>query len=247
MRYPLGALACGALLALPGVAPAMSLDFIDTRMTYVATPGLSSISRSGATDPGGTPAPANDGEQHPQARRGYSIEGGVFAGTRLCREQDAGLMAGLSLFDTVRGGTVSAAYNGVAKEDLDAFGVKMHLGAYLRLRQFRFECLPFAAIGPSRGAAYATVPLAEQDSPESELLGTQVEVHSDISTFYDYGLQLGACYAPVEAGSFLVGAALGYEAFTSTVTFPQNATTGGATDRLSGHGLDLVISAGGSF
>jgi len=246
MRWPLGVLAVGALCVAPGRTWAVSLDFIDTRLSYVDTPGLSTISRSGAAAPDGTPEPSGNGEQHPESRRGFSVEAGVFAGQRLCRDHDAGLMAGISLFDTIRGGTTSPAATGVYKEDLDAFGVKLHIGPYLRLRQFRLELLPFAAIGPGRGSLYGNIPVAE-GSPESELFGTQTEIHSDIATFYDYGAQLGAYYAPAESGSFLIGAALGYEAFTSTVTFPQNSLTGGSTDRLAGHGLDLVISAGGTF
>jgi len=246
MRWPLGVLACG-LCVLPVATWAESLDFIDTRLSYVDTPGLSTISRSGAQTGTGSEDPAADGQQHPAARRGFSVEAGVFAGERLCHAQDAGLMAGISLFDTIRGGTTAASVNGVSKEDLDAFGITLHLGPYLRLRQFRFELLPFAAIGPGRGSIYGNIPLAEQGSPESELFGTQTEVHSDIATFYDYGAQLGAYYAPAASGSFLIGAALGFEAFAATVTFPQNAITGGSTDRLAGHGLDLVISAGGTF
>jgi len=242
-----------AAWALADTCAALDVEVIDARLTYVDTPGLTSVERSGSVTPTGAASPASDGERAPHERRGYSIEAGAFVGSALWPDDHAGLMLGVSLLDAVSGGTYSGGTAGpggtaVTKEDLDAFAVKVHVGPYITYHALRLELLPFLAVGPSRGTFYANNPPATGAAAAlSELFGSTTEVHSDIGTYLAYGAQLGLYFEPHVSGSFLIGGGAGYEGFRSRVHFSTNASTGGATDVLSGHGVDVFLSVGGRF
>ncbi len=228
-------------------------DPLDVRLIYDDAPGIARIQRDHSSTTAGTAYPAGDGTIHPHARRGYAIGAGVAIGLPidaddgldglLCAELSDGIARG----DLPAGGAPGGT--NAAREDLDAFALRLRAGASWRIGEFRIEAAPFAAIGVAR-ATFEGTQAPSGSGGESGLLalfGVSGQVRSGPGLYYAYGAEAGAYYAPLAEGGLTVGAHIGYESFHARVTTEPNDFTGGATDRISGAGLLLGASLGTRF
>jgi hypothetical protein len=252
MRAP-HALLFAATAALSASAARAEDDPLDVRLIYDDTPGIARIQRDHSSSTAGTAYPAGDGTIHPHAQRGYAIGAGVAIGLPIDADDGLDGLIGADLSDGIARGDLPAggAPGGAtaAREDLDAFALRLRGGASWRIGDFRFEAAPFAAIGVARATFEGTQAPSGSGGASGllALFGVSGQVRSGPGLYYAYGAEAGAYYAPLEAGELTVGAHVGYESFHARVAIEPNDFTGGATDRISGAGLLVGASLGTRF
>ncbi len=241
------------LAILLGTGPLVAeTDPLDGRLGYSTMPGIGRTERSGASDSAGAAQPASNGTFHPQAEVGYALSAGAVIGLASW-DHGLGLAAGLAISDGISTGGTSGSrsepgFGGVDREQLHAIALVIESGPTWHCQDLRLELMPDLAVGVARGSLdVPTIANSSSSSIAALLGGSSTTVQSKPAFYLGYGLHLAAYYAPEEAGSLVIGAGVGYQAFTSKVVYTANASTGGATDRLSGAAITLMVELGGRF
>jgi hypothetical protein len=248
---PARLLALAAALGWCAHASALDLDDLEPRLSVEDRPGLDAIARTRSSTTAGAPDPAGNGTITGHARRGYAIEAGMLATVPLSEESPWCVVGGLGVRDGENGmdlaGTAGPGGTVVNREDLDAFAVALHAGVAWRAGSWRLSIVPFLDIGVAR-AVYSAPSASTSSSSFSALFaGSSTEVRSGAGLYTAEGVAFECAYAPVDPGSMVLALGVGYEAMDARVAITPNATTGGASDHLSGHGLVAAATIGSRF